>query len=53
MPTSSRDGAARQHVLLRQQPALQSQGRATFTMQFDHYEQVPQAVAAEVQAKYA
>jgi elongation factor G len=30
-----------------------SQGRATFTMQFDHYEQVPQAVAAEVQAKYA
>ena len=30
-----------------------SQGRATFTMQFNHYEQVPQAVAAEVQAKYA
>jgi len=30
-----------------------SQGRATFTMQFDHYEQVPQAVAAEVQAKLA
>jgi elongation factor G len=30
-----------------------TQGRATFTMQFDHYEQVPQAVAAEVQAKYA
>jgi elongation factor G len=30
-----------------------SQGRATFTMQFDHYEQVPQAVAADVQAKYA
>ncbi len=30
-----------------------SQGRATFTMQFDHYEQVPQNVAAEVQAKYA
>jgi elongation factor G len=30
-----------------------SQGRATFTMQFDHYEQVPQAVAAEVQSKYA
>ncbi|MDB5598517.1 MAG: Elongation factor [Xanthobacteraceae bacterium] len=30
-----------------------SQGRATFTMQFDHYEQVPQAVAQEVQAKYA
>ncbi|MGP0088539.1 MAG: elongation factor G [Xanthobacteraceae bacterium] len=30
-----------------------SQGRATFTMQFDHYEQVPQHVAQEVQAKYA
>ena len=30
-----------------------SQGRANYTMQFDHYEQVPQAVAAEVQAKYA
>ena len=31
----------------------QSQGRAQFTMQFDHYAQVPQAVADEVQAKYA
>jgi elongation factor G len=30
-----------------------SQGRAQYTMQFDHYEQVPQAVADEVQAKYA
>jgi len=30
-----------------------SQGRATFTMQFDHYEQVPSAVAAEIQAKFA
>ncbi len=30
-----------------------SQGRAQYTMQFDHYEQVPQAVAQEVQAKYA
>ena len=30
-----------------------SQGRATFTMQFDHYEQVPQHVAEEVQKKYA
>jgi elongation factor G len=30
-----------------------TQGRATFTMQFDHYEQVPQNVAQEVQAKYA
>jgi elongation factor G len=26
-----------------------SQGRASYTMQFDHYEQVPQAVAQEVQ----
>jgi elongation factor G len=30
-----------------------SQGRATFTMQFDHYEQVPNNVAQEVQAKFA
>ncbi len=30
-----------------------SQGRAQFTMQFDHYAQVPQNVAEEVQAKYA
>ncbi|MFC3704820.1 elongation factor G [Devosia honganensis] len=30
-----------------------SQGRALYTMTFDHYEQVPQAVADEVQAKYA
>ncbi|AKR56051.1 elongation factor G [Youhaiella tibetensis] len=30
-----------------------SQGRAQYSMVFDHYEQVPQAVATEVQAKYA
>ncbi|MEZ5839052.1 MAG: elongation factor G [Hyphomicrobiales bacterium] len=30
-----------------------SQGRAQYTMQFDHYEQVPQAVADQIQAKYA
>ncbi|MEW5423376.1 elongation factor G [Amorphus sp. 3PC139-8] len=30
-----------------------TQGRAQYTMQFDHYEQVPQNVADEVQAKYA
>ena len=30
-----------------------SQGRAQFTMQFDHYEQVPQAVADEVKSKLA
>src|SRR5438128_2736824 len=30
-----------------------TQGRATFTMQFDHYAEVPKAVADEVQAKYA
>lgn len=30
-----------------------SQGRAQFTMFFDHYEQVPQAVAEEVKAKLA
>jgi elongation factor G len=30
-----------------------SQGRASYTMQFDHYEAVPSAVATEVIAKYA
>ena len=30
-----------------------SQGRAQYSMVFDHYEQVPQAVADQVQAKYA
>ncbi|MTI09232.1 elongation factor G [Curvivirga aplysinae] len=34
---------------LRSQPRC----RAQFTMQFDHYQQVPQAVADEVRAKYA
>ena len=28
-----------------------SQGRATFTMEFDHYEEVPSSVASEIQAK--
>ncbi|MEO1067133.1 MAG: elongation factor G [Pseudomonadota bacterium] len=30
-----------------------SQGRAQYTMQFDHYEQVPQALAQEIQSKMA
>lgn len=30
-----------------------SQGRAAYTMQFDHYEAVPNAVAQEIQKKYA
>ncbi len=30
-----------------------SQGRANYTMQFDHYEQVPPGEASKVQAKYA
>jgi len=30
-----------------------SQGRAQFTMQYDHYDPVPQAVADEVIKKYA
>jgi elongation factor G len=30
-----------------------SQGRASYTMQFDHYEQVPTAVAEEVKKKYS
>jgi elongation factor G len=30
-----------------------SQGRAQYTMQFDHYAQVPSQVAQEIQSKYA
>jgi elongation factor G len=30
-----------------------TQGRASFTMQFDHYEQVPSNVSTDIQAKYA
>jgi elongation factor G len=30
-----------------------SQGRASYTMQFDHYAPVPGAVAEEVKKKYA
>jgi elongation factor G len=30
-----------------------SQGRATFTMQFDHYAEVPRVIAEEIQAKFA
>ena len=30
-----------------------SQGRASYTMQFDHYEEVPSNVAQEVQKKFA
>ena len=30
-----------------------SQGRANYTMQFDHYEEVPSNVADEVKAKLA
>ncbi|MDR1826880.1 MAG: elongation factor G [Methylobacteriaceae bacterium] len=30
-----------------------SQGRAAFSMEFDHYEQVPPSVAAEIQSKYS
>ena len=31
----------------------QTQGRANYSMEFDHYAQVPQAIADEVKAKYA
>ncbi len=30
-----------------------SSGRAVFTMQFDHYEAVPQNISDEIQAKFA
>jgi elongation factor G len=31
----------------------QTQGRANYSMEFDHYSQVPQALADEIKAKYA
>ena len=31
----------------------QTQGRATYTMQFDHYAEAPANVSAEVQKKFA
>jgi elongation factor G len=31
----------------------QTQGRAQYSMEFDHYSQVPQAIADEIKAKYA
>ena len=43
-----RHGPAGQYVRLREHAALHESGRAQFTMVFDHYEQVPQAVADEV-----
>jgi elongation factor G len=30
-----------------------TQGRASYSMEFDHYEQVPQTIADEIRAKYA
>ena len=30
-----------------------SQGRAQFTMHFDHYQQVPETISEEVRAKFA
>ena len=49
-----RDGAAGQHVQVRRQPALDvARAARQYTMQFDHYEPVPTAVAQEVQKKYA
>ena len=34
-------------------PTAMSSGRAVFTMQFDHYEAVPQNISDEIQKKYA
>ena len=48
-----RHGAAGQLVRLCQHPALDEPGPRAFTMHFDHYEPVPQAVADEVRAKLA
>ena len=33
--------------------ASMTSGRAQFTMQFDHYEPVPQNISDEIQKKYA
>jgi elongation factor G len=42
-----------QHVRLRQHLRSMTQGRAQYTMQFDHYDEVPANVAAEVKEKLA
>jgi elongation factor G len=43
-----RDGAAVGDVRLRERPALDDPGPRHYTMQFDHYEEVPQNVAREI-----
>ena len=48
-----RHGAAGQHVRLHQHLRSMSSGRAEFTMQFDHYDAVPQNISDEIQKKYA
>ena len=50
---SDRDGAGDQGIMFGYATDLRSrtQGRATYTMQFDHYEAAPQSVSEEVIAK--
>ena len=48
-----RQRPARRHVRLRDRPALHTQGRATYTMQFARYEEVPSSLAEEIMAKVA
>ena len=48
-----RDGAAGQDVRLLDTLRSMTQGRAKYTMQFDHYEPVPQSVAEEIARSYA
>ena len=52
-PGRRRDGAAANMFGYVNQLRSFTQGRAQYTMQFAHYEEVPQNVADEVQAKYA
>ena len=41
-------GAAGRDVRLRYRPSLAHPGRATYTMQFDSYQQVPESIAQEI-----
>jgi elongation factor G len=48
-----RAGAAVRNVRLRDDLRSQTQGRATYTMEFDHYAEVPASVAEEIIKKTA
>ena len=52
-PSRSLIRAAGQYVRLYQHIAVDVFGRAQFSMQFDHYDPVPQNISEEIQAKFA